>query len=393
MPGDRPQPVEALDVEVLESRIAAVGAGLARRLADWLELVAEYDQRGAARRWGFRSTASWLAWRCDIGERAAREHVRVARALRDRPEVRSGFAAGALSYSKVRAITRAHASEDEQALLELANRCTADELERAVRGLRSAPSADVDVANEVHARRRLAWWWNRDGALQLHASLPPEDGAALVEALETAAEALHGAPHADGSGDENAEASWRPPLVARRADALAEMAHSGCPRTQVVLHVDAAALACTADDAADREGGLCALRDGPSIPSETARRLSCDAEVIASGVAARPADLGRARRVVSPALRTSLEQRDGGCRFPGCDRRHQLHAHHVVHWAHGGATDRDNLVLLCRFHHRLVHEDGFAVERRGQGAFAFRRPDGLPVEDRPPPVLEPAVAA
>lgn len=368
-----------MPLDALERDIASIGAGLARRLARWLALIAEFDRRGAARRWGFRGTAEWLAWRCEIDRRTARSHVHVARRLAELPEVRAAFTAGELSYSKVRAITRAHPGEDEQALLAMARAMTADRLERSVRGLRTAPSADLETANRVHEERFVEWHWEDDGALRLNGRLAPDDGAAVVEALETAAETLH----APVPGATPEAPRWRPPLGARRADALAELVHSGCPRTQVVLHVDAEALACTAEAAEERRGELCALRDGPALPSETARRLSCDADI--SGSAGARADLGRARRTVSPALRGALERRDGCCRFPACDRRHGLHAHHVTHWAHGGPTDRDNLVLLCRFHHRLVHEDGFRVEAAG-GRFRFRRPDGRELEDRPPPM-------
>lgn len=153
----------------------------------------------------------------------------------------------------------------------------------------------------------------------------------------------------------------------------------------MVLHVDTAALACTATTAEDRAGDVCSLHDGPAVPSETARRLACDGEIeVAAARSDGSLDLGRSRRVVSAALRTSLERRDGGCRFPGCDRRHGLHAHHVEHWAHGGRTDRDNLDLLCRHHHRLVHEEGFTIRRR-RGALRFHRPGGQPLADLPPP--------
>ena len=84
-------------------------------------------------------------------------------------------------------------------------------------------------------------------------------------------------------------------------------------------------------------------------------------------------------------LRTVLERRDRHCRFPGCERRHDLNAHHVKHWAHGGATSKDSLVLLCRFHHRLVHEDGFTVFRTRDGTFHFRTPDGRRVAEHPRP--------
>jgi hypothetical protein len=275
----------------------------------------------------------------------------------------------------------------------LARSSTAGEVERVVRQLRSAPSGGVEVANWVHARRFVDWSWEQDGSLSIRGRLPGEDGAAFIEMIETAAAALHGAPAPhelsaaaevaeEVRGDDQREPAPAelgdrpPPLGARRADALAEIALSGSPRTQVVVHVDEVALACTATVPDQRSGETCELEDGPAIPSETARRLSCDGVLVLARHAEDGAiDYGRKRRVVPAPLRTSLERRDRHCRFPGCERRHDLHAHHVTHWAHGGATRKDNLVLLCRFHHRLVHEDGFTVQRRRDGTFDFRRPD------------------
>ena len=356
---------EREELDRLEGEIVRLAEDVSRRLARWLGLVAEFDALGGARVAGFRGTAEWLAWRCGIGVRAARDHVRVARGLAELPRVREALARGELSYSKARALTRAAGAVAEERLLEVARRATAAQLERLVRSLRTAPSADLDVARRAHGRRFVDWWWDEDGSLRLCGRLPADDGAAVAEAIETAAEAL-----AAGAG----AGMPRPPLGARRADALAEIALSGCPRTQVVLHVDEAALACTAEAAEERAGEVCALEAGPAVPSETARRLACDGDVMS--------DLGRSRRVVSPALRRRLELRDGGCRFPGCERRHGLHAHHIHHWAHGGATDGDNLVLLCRFHHRLVHEEGFSVRRRA-GGVEFARPDGRMVPALP----------
>jgi hypothetical protein len=375
-----------LQIDRLEADIASLAEDLTRRLERWLALVAEFDRRGGARRWGFRGTAEWLAWRCGLSQRTARDHVRVARALVERPLVREGLASGDLSYSKVRALSRAPAGEDEAELVSLARSSTAGEVERVVRQLRSAPSAGVEMANWVHARRFVDWSWEPDGSLSIRGRLPAEDGAAFIEMIETAATALHGAPGPHDRPDSaRADLPDRPPpRGARRADALAEIALSGSPRTQVVLHVDEAALACTASAAAQRAGETCELEDGPAIPSQTARRLACDGElVLAQHAQDGSIDFGRKRRVVPAPLRTSLERRDRHCRFPGCDRRHDLHAHHVQHWAHGGATHKDNLVLLCRFHHRLVHEEGFTVQRAPDGTFAFRRPDRRHVPHAP----------
>lgn len=352
---------EATSLDLIEQEIAALADEVGRRMARWLDLIAQFDVRSGARRAGFRSTSDWLAWRCGLDARTAREHVRVARRLSELPRVADAFADGELSYSKVRAIARTD-FEDEHTLLALARASTTDQLEAAVRGLRNAPSGDVDVARRAHERRRVEWWWDDDGALRISAQLSPEEGAAFIDAIETGAEALH--PEED-------PAVVRPPLIARRADALAEIVLSGAPATQVVLHADLEALACTATEAEERRGEVCALEAGPAVPSDTARRLSCDGEVVS--------DLGRRRRVVSPALRASLERRDAGCRFPGCTRRHGLHAHHLKHWVRGGRTDKDNLVLLCPFHHRLLHEDGFTAARSSLGEVAFRGPDGREV--------------
>ena len=373
MPPETPQP----DWTRLEEAIVALAAELGVRMAHWLDLVAVFDRHEGARHWGFRSTAEWLAWRCGIDLRTARDHVRVARRLAVWTGVRAAVGSGEISYAKARALARADECEDERALLDRARACSAAQLEREVRALRTAPSADVDVANEVHARRYLAWEWEEDGGLRIHGRLGADEGAALVEALEAAAEALHPAPPQEREDVVPA----RPALGARRADALTEIVYSGAPRAQVVLHVDETALQCTAHGDQERAGTVCALEDGPAVPSATARRLACDGEVVTGH--------GRKRRVVSPALRTSLERRDRRCRFPDCGRRHGLHAHHIAHWAHGGATDPENLVMVCRFHHRLVHEEDFTVEWES-GAIVFRRPDGEVIPERGPPL---AVAA
>jgi hypothetical protein len=97
-----------------------------------------------------------------------------------------------------------------------------------------------------------------------------------------------------------------------------------------------------------------------------------------------PLSIGRKSRVIPPSLRRALRARDNGCRFPGCTHRAYLDGHHVKHWANGGETRLDNLVQLCRHHHRLVHEGGFGCERRDDGAFIFRDPHNRPLKMSPP---------
>lgn len=375
-PPDEPAPGGATRAEALDAlarEIIRVAAEIDARMERWLRLVVDFDRLGGARDLGFRSTAEWMACTCGVSHRAAREHVRVARELVERPRLRRELAQGILSYAKVRAITRAPAGDREDELIDLARRSTAREVEQVVRSLRSAPSSHLDVARRAHERRYLGWWWEEDGSLSFRGRLAGEAAAAFVEAIETGAAAVHPSPARSGATHAH------PPVGARRADALGEIALSGSPRTQVVLHVDEAALACEATGHEPRAGEVCAFEAGPAVPSETARRLSCDGElVVAAHGADGEVDYGRRRRVVPPPLRTMLERRDQSCRFPGCWRRHGLHAHHVQHWAHGGRTERSNLILLCRFHHRLVHEEGFTVART-PGGWRFRCPDGRAV--------------
>jgi hypothetical protein len=145
-----------------------------------------------------------------------------------------------------------------------------------------------------------------------------------------------------------------------------------------MLHVDEGGL--REDGSADR----CELEDGTRVAAETSRRLACDCGVVRVERGAAPAEqrsgteilnVGRRTRTIPPALRRALEVRDRGCRFPGCQSRY-CDAHHVRHWADGGETSLDNCLLLCRYHHRLVHEEGWTVEWWGPGRPAFRSPRG-----------------
>jgi hypothetical protein len=182
---------------------------------------------------------------------------------------------------------------------------------------------------------------------------------------------------------------FEPPRSAS-VEALVELAESALSASaghvsepsRLLVHVDA--LALTTDGAGRSE-----LEDGPVISPETARRLGCDAETVTviehHGL---PVSVGRRRRTVPPALRRTLEARDAGtCRWPGCENRHHLDAHHRTHWARGGETSLENLVLLCSHHHRLVHEGGYVIEDDQAGGLRFRNRHGVlcPGVSRPPP--------
>jgi hypothetical protein len=127
------------------------------------------------------------------------------------------------------------------------------------------------------------------------------------------------------------------------------------------------------------------LNDGETgVSAETSRRIACDASLIVMRHARDGAvlDVGRRTRTIPPAIRRALLARDRRCQFPGCTAR-RCDAHHLRHWADGGPTRLDNLTLLCRRHHRAVHESGFTIVRQHEGTPAFYRPDGTRVENAP----------
>ncbi len=187
------------------------------------------------------------------------------------------------------------------------------------------------------------------------------------------------------------EADADPPTMARQqADALALLAETalhhgidpGAPgeRYQVVVHVDAAALADP------DQPGQSVLEDGAHVSAETSRRLACDASrmVMQHGHDGRVMEVGARTRTIPPALRRALHHRDRGCRFPGCGVRFGQ-GHHIRHWAQGGPTTLSNLALLCRRHHRAVHEEGYQLDRQPDGELRFLRPDGRLLPEVPPP--------
>ena len=322
-------------------------------MARWLVLVGEYDERRLWERWECISMVAWLSWHCGIDNVTAREHVRVARALRTMPIVRAAFMAGALSYSKVRAVTRIATPATEADLVHVAGQTTAGQLTRLTRGvLRVKRTLHPPSAADQDDRRGLHAITDDDGSLLLRVRLPADQGAAVMTAVR-AASVGH--------------------LAEQLADALVNLVVGRIqPGDQATLLVS-----IEADDLAAADG-VAELPGGVTVEAEVARRLGCDAGIIAAwrDRHGNPLRLGRRRRLVSPVLRRALERRDGHhCQFPGCSNRRNLHAYHVRHWARGGHTDLTNLVLLCPTHHRAVHEHGWRIVIEPDGRFSFHPPD------------------
>jgi Domain of unknown function (DUF222)/HNH endonuclease len=431
VPGDQPSGGRAVPLERVEAQICELAGHLTAATCRFLVLLGEFDARRGWACWDMSSCAAWLSWKCQMTSGTAREHVRVARALRDLPVLRAEFAAGQLSYAKVRALTRIATPDTEADLVELAGPMTGNQLERFARAHRQVSPADDTTAR---IQRRLTWRLEDDGSLTGSFRLPPLAGAVLLKALRAAADDVehrHG-PEPSRPGDQQADVSAEtsgpgapatelppdgPPVVVTSsalADALLTIAETFLADTvaaaaydsevyQVVVHVGTDALPGGTPGVSAETPGVprvpgdpanparCHVEDGPAISVSTAQMLGCTAALSwmvhdADGSVLR---LGRRRRRPGAALRRAARERDKcRCRFPGCESR-RVDLHHIVYWANGGRTDLGNLISLCKWHHVLVHERGYLIATARDGTFAFYRPDGTAIPHRPPlPVPE-----
>jgi hypothetical protein len=359
------------DAEVLEGEI--------------LRRLAVVDRHRTYERDGHLSTVSWLVDRFRLSRGRAAELVRLARALEHMPRTREAFADGEISSSAVRMLAEARTvqpeafAQSEELLVQAARSLSVRQLAVAVGHWKQLADERQGVGDEdLYARRSLHVSPTIFGMVRVDGDLDPETGEGLLTALRSVmdGEARSGSP------DDRTPAQ-------RRADALGEICsrYLGCSdrptvsgeRPHVTVTVDLLRL---------RGGsGRSELNHAGPVNSEVARRIGCDASVSRVVLTGRsePIDVGRQTPVVSAAMRRALMVRDRSCRFPGCERPHSwCDAHHVVHWADGGVTALSNLVLLCRRHHRLIHEGGFGAEMM-DGRPVFRRPDGSILEDRAPP--------
>jgi len=316
---------DTADLDRLGDEIAELSAHLDAATAQLLALIREFDTRGG---WntGFRSCAAWLSWRVGLDPGAARQRVRVARALGRLPLLAQALARGEISYAKVRAVVRVATPETEERLLAVAKAGTAAHVERIVRGWRCVDrQAEARETQRRHASRGLHVYHDDDGMVVVRGRLEPEAGALLMQALPAAREALNQQTRSQNPAPLADPASETPTMAQQQADALTLIAETalhheldpGAPgeRYQVVVHVDAAVLAD-----ADQHGD-CVMEEGTRVSAETGRRLACDASrvVMRHDAEGRVVEVGARTRTISPALWRALAHRDQGCRFRWAD--------------------------------------------------------------------------
>jgi hypothetical protein len=371
----------------------------------FLKLLAVLVERKAWNGYGIKSPAHWLNYYCGISLGPAREKVRVALCLANLPLIDTAFSKGEISYSKVRAMTRAATLDNEDFLLGIAKHGTASHVEKLVRHYERVEKLSRDEHSKVQSdARAFSWYTDDDGMLVFKGRLAPEEGAVFLKAMDAVMQQMNEEKfqreRAEKESEQSSEAidvsaetpSSEEPVAPevpntfpqKRADAVVRMAEhylatakdgpvslSGGDKYQVIVHI-------TASSTQDHHHPDAWIENGPVLSPATVKRLASDASLVTvlEDNKGNVLNVGRKTRTIPPSIRRALTLRDQGCRFPGCCESKYVDAHHIHHWCDGGETSLDNLVLLCRHHHRLVHEEGYGIEKDDAGNPVFRAPAG-----------------
>ncbi|MDP8956468.1 MAG: HNH endonuclease [Actinomycetota bacterium] len=404
--------IEALQSEVLsELSDAQLEQDFAevQRAAEMLEVerlrrLAEIERRRVFERDGHLNTASWLSSTFKMGWGAAKEQIKTAAALEEMPETRRALDEGELSTSAARVLVQAREADpssfqrSEAELVEAAKIHSMQDLKKVASYWQKEVEKQngLDSDEKVRARRRLNTSIKFLGIVQVDGELDPETGETLLTALR----AVLDAEAKSGGGDDRTPEQ-------KRADALGEICRQwldssdrpkvGGERPHVVVTVGEDALKGAEPGETRAEGSRPTVTIAPTELSEldhvgptdwkAVRLITCDASIrrVVMAAPSEPLDVGRRTPVIPPAMRRAVILRDRHCRHPGCRRPAAWsEVHHIVHWADGGPTALPNLILLCRRHHRMVHEGKLRLEL-GDGRPVFRRPDGSLLENRAPP--------
>ena len=368
---DRPLP-EVLAPGDLVDELASSFVGRDRSEARIVRLIRETGETGAYGRDGYSSLTALLKHRMSLHPGEAQRLVARANGLAGTPLVGAAYDTGSISGAQVDVLLEAMGTapdafpEAEAELVALA------QMTPLVRDLRK----QLDYWLDLVATDDLAS--QRDQVTDLHSLTLRREGDMIrvtgwytIETGEFLRATLEPGPPAEG--DTRSTPS-------RRADQLIDILNGASNRPNLLVHVNAATLA-------NGGPGISETSHGTFLTRDELKRITCDANLtrVILDPQSQPLDVGRTRRLITPALRAAVCARDLRCVFPTCDKpSHWCDAHHLHQWANGGETKLDNLILLCRHHHRLIHEGGWTITGP-PGNLTFHRPDGTKFGENPPP--------
>ena len=335
------------EAQRLEAEIAEVCGLLHATTGRLVELIAKVLETEAWQGWGIRTAEQWVAWKCGVSPGRAHSLVAMARRLGELPETKAALEAGELSEDQAAVVCKRAPAHVDGEVATLARSATVTQLRRVL----SSYSFETPLrpeSEQPEEARRVSFGYTDEGSWSLSALLPADEGALWERALSVARDELFRAgEHDKGAHAQPASVSWADALVAVADRSLAPGASSRPHRDRhlVMLHVEA------------KETEVCGhVHLGPGLPHGLRRFLSCDSRVrpvLEAG--GQAVSVGRAFRTVPERTRVVIEDRDRGCRLPGCERARWLHVHHIEHWEDGGPSDTLNLVCLCSRHHRQHH--------------------------------------
>ncbi|MGQ0519785.1 MAG: DUF222 domain-containing protein [Actinomycetota bacterium] len=366
----------------LSAAMGLLNAATAEVVSAVSEALADESWKGE----GVVTPEQWVALRCGVGPSRARRFVTMAEALAGLPATAEVFRAGSLSEDQAGLLCRHVDAAHEAEVLEVARHATVGQLRRILPSVvPPAPAPDPvpdseplageegeadSVGGDTPGRRDVSFGNLEDGRWWARILLPPDEGALVQKALEASQAVLFDEARRSGSEEHPTTplAGWADALLHMAEAALSNIEGTGrlpADRFQVIFHVDV--------DAPERTR----LQLGPLLPASLRDYLACDATGrVVLERKGTPMHVFARQRTVDDRLRALIEQRDGGCRVPGCGRRRRVHVHHLVHHEDGGATVPANLCCLCPAHHRLHHAGKLGIE--GDPTTA----DGLRFTDR-----------
>src|SRR5256885_372275 len=355
--------------------------------------VRRFDKSGEYRPDGALSLTAWLRWKCKLSGGAAMERVEIARHLEKLPATAAAFASGDVGFQHVAVLARtaehvgaAAVRKDEANLLKSAQTMDPGRFTDVAKNFehRVDAAGALAEANRAYERRYFHVGDPVDGLVRLDGLLDTEGGAILRTALQPfmkpikddvrryaqrSADALVELARQDGGGQR--EGTGEREGTGGKRD-------SAGPRPQLIIRASVDTLAGLPGAPAGE------LEGSGTVPAETVHRYACDSAISRiTGRGELDNELSHATRTIPPATRRALEARDRECVFTGCARRPSwCDGHHLVWWTRGGATTLPNLALLCRPHHRMVHEEGWWIERRKDGQWVTTPPKKIPISAR-----------
>jgi len=363
-PESHPTPPEWQRRNELVAVFAASRSSVGAAAREQLRLIVEVDEADLCLEEGARSTAHWLCMYLGVSSRKNHRLLAAAHALEHLPLIAEALIEGDLSLDKVLELSRFATKKNEEQLVLWAQGVSYGAIRHRVE---LEAKRRLEEVIDAQRYRALNWYYSVDGSrFELQASLPAARGATVIRALERVTETIPVMP-----GEEDHHCAPQ-----RRADALlalcsARITEDPDPdRATVIIHAQLEGLRSNAWGSETQDGAV--------LHPESVRRMLCNARIqtVVEDENANVVAIGPMHREPPAWMARQVRYRDKECRFPGCGAKAYTEAHHVKFWSHGGRTELANLLLICSFHHTLVHELRWRVTRSRDGTVTWFRPGG-----------------